>query len=317
MISARGGGGRRALAGAIFAALLISVLSWSAPVSPASAAGHWLESSPSADAAEFWTQGRVRRAVPLELGTGPGFKSAPGTGGDFGSDFEQVPDPTTPESRVHGVVLLGLGIFGYGRCSGTAVRSPNKSVVITAAHCLNAGEDDDWFPGEAVFIPAYRFGQRPFGVFPVRWIDTTKGWRATDGSPNYDVGAMVVGRNGSGKLLGDAVGGAKIAWNLKRNQSFAVHGYPAEEPFDGETQRICGATSYFGHDPHSVAYPGPLNLAVSCGVTGGASGGGWLIDGDTLNGVTSYGYFDEESPDYGPYFGKEVARLYGRAARVR
>lgn len=309
------GGGRRATAAALLVALLISITSGAAVAPSALASGFWLEPSPSDEAGDFWTQARVRRAVPLELGTRAGFTSAPVAGG-FGSDFEQVADPTTAESRVHGVVLLSLGIFGYGRCSGTAVRSPNKSVVITAAHCLNRGPDN-WFPGEAAFVPAYRYGQRPFGVFPVRWIDTTKQWRASDGSPNYDVGAMVVGRNGSGQLLGEAVGGTKIAWNLKRNQSYAVHGYPAEEPFDGETQRVCDATRYFGHDPHSVGYPGPLNLAVGCGVTGGASGGGWLIDGDTLNGVTSYGYFDQESPDYGPYFGKEVARLYGRATRVR
>lgn len=317
MISARGGGGRRALAGAVLVALLISI---AAPGStPAAASGVWLESTSASEAGGFWTPARVRRAVPLELKSNRSGRASASAidPGDFGSDFEQVADPTAPEFRIHGVVLLSLGIFGYGRCSGTVVRSPNKSVVITAAHCLNSGRGDRWFPGEAAFVPAYRYGQRPFGVFPVRWIDTTRQWRTTGGSPNYDVGAMVVGRNHAGQLLSDAVGSAKIAWGLKPSQSFAVHGYPAEEPFDGETQRLCGAAPHFGHDPHSLAFPGPLNLAVSCGVTGGASGGGWLIHGDTLNGVTSYGYFDRESPDYGPYFGKEVARLYGRAARVR
>lgn len=308
------GGGRRVLAGAVLAALLVLMAGGASQ--EAAASGVWLKASSAKEAADFWRASRVRSAVPLELRSDRAGTSAAGPD-DFGADFEQVADPTAPEFRVHGVVLLSLGIFGYGRCSGTAVRSPNKSVVITAAHCLNNGEDDEWFPGAAVFIPAYRYGQRPFGVFPVRWIDTTKWWRASEGSPNYDVGAMVVGRNGSGQLLGDAVGGAKIAWSLKRNQSFAVHGYPAEEPFDGETQRVCGAAPYFGHDPHSLGFPGPLNLAVGCGTTGGASGGGWLIRGDTLNGVTSYGYFDHESPNYGPYFGKEVARLYGRAARLR
>ena len=317
MISVQGVRGRRALTGAVLVALVISVAGLLGPAVPgASASGVWLEPSSASDAGDFWTQARVRSTVPLELNSNrDGFAGA--AADEFGADFEQVADPTAPEFRVHGVVLLSLGIFGYGRCSGTAVRSPNMSVVITAAHCLNNGEDDEWFPGKAVFVPAYRYGQRPFGVFPVRWIDTTKGWRQTDGSPHFDVGAMVVGRNGSGPLLGEAVGGAKIAWGLKRSQSFAVHGYPAEEPFDGETQRVCGAAGYFGHDPHSVGYPGPLNLAVGCGVTGGASGGGWLIRGDTLNGVTSYGHFDRESPDYGPYFGKEVARLFGRAARIK
>jgi hypothetical protein len=315
MISAQGGGGRRALAGVVLVALLILVAGAACAVPGAQASGVWLQPSSSGDAGDFWTQARVRRAAPIELESNRSGPAAPAPG-DFGSDFEPVVDPTAPEFRIHGVVLLSLGIFGYGRCSGTAVRSRNESVVITAAHCLNNG-GGDWFPGPVAFVPAYRYGQRPFGVFPARWIDTTKRWRATDGSPNYDVGAIVVGRNGAGETLGDAVGGAKIAWGLKRKQSFAVHGYPSEEPFDGETQRVCPAAGYLGHDPHSLGFSGPLNHAVACGVTGGASGGGWLIEGDTLNGVTSYGYFDAESPDYGPWFGKEVGRLFGRAARVR
>lgn len=315
MICAQGGRGR-ALASAVLAALAIATAgaAWAAP--EASAGGVWLKPSSPTAAADFWSAARVQRAAPVELRSNRA-AAGPVDPGDFGSDFEPVADPTAPEFRVHGVVLLSMGIFGFGRCSGTAVRSANESVVITAAHCLNSGWVDDWFRGPMAFVPAYRYGQRPFGVFPVRWIDTTRQWRVTGGSPNYDVGAMVVGRNGSGQTLGEAVGGAKIAWGLKSNQAFAVHGYPAEDPFDGETQRVCPAAGYFGHDPHSVGFPGPLNLAVRCGVTGGASGGGWLIRGDTLNGVTSYGYFDDETPDYGPYFGKEVAHLFGRAARVK
>lgn len=309
-------GGLRAQAGTVLAALLVSVACGLTAVPRASASGVWLEPSTAGDAGDLWTPARVREAEPIELHQDRAGASAAATG-EFGDDFEQVADPTAPEFRINGVVLLSLGIFGYGRCSGTAVRSANESVVMTAGHCVNGGGPNRWFPGEAAFIPGYRYGQRPFGIFPVRWMDTTRQWRATGGSPNFDVGAMVVGRNQAGQLLGEAVGGAKFASGLKRDQAFTVHGYPAEDPFDGETQRDCGAATYLGHDPHSLGYPGPLNLAVRCSVTGGASGGGWLIHGDTLNGVTSYGYFDRQSPDFGPYFGKEVARLYGRAARVK
>jgi hypothetical protein len=235
----------------------------------------------------------------------------------FGAGFEQVADPTAPEFRVHGAVFVSLGIFGYGRCSGTAVRSRNQSVVFTAAHCINSGgRGGRWVKNRWVFVPAYRYGQRPFGVFPARWLDTTRQWLSS-GSENFDVGAVVVGPNQRGETLGEAVGGTGIAWNLKPRQSFEVHGYPAEEPFDGETQRVCPAPAFLGHDPDSFLYPGPLNLAVSCEVNGGASGGGWTIGGDTLNSVTNYGYADISSPDFGAYFGKEVARLYQRAARVR
>ena len=58
-------------------------------------------------------------------------------------------------------------------------------------------------------------------------------------------------------------------------------------------------------------------MAVQCDVTGGASGGGWVISGDVLNGVTTYGYPSDPNTDFGPYFGKAVGWLFDQAARVR
>jgi hypothetical protein len=330
-MNASAGGIRRAVAAAVLAATLGLA---AVPVGSASArSGVWVKPTSARKAAAFWTPARMRAAKPIEVlprrrGAGaklrrgqrgePGRVAAFGVPGPgFGADFEQVPDPTLPEFRVNGALFLSFGIFGYGRCSGTAVRSRNESVVVTAAHCLNSGgRGGRWFTGRMVFIPAYRYGQRPFGVFPARWIDTTRQWRA-DGSENYDVGAIVVGRNEAGEKLEKAVGGAGIAFNQKADQTFDVHGYPAEAPFDGETQRICRGTRFLGHDASSFFFRGPLNLAVACQLNGGASGGGWTIAGDTLNSVTNYGYFDETSPVYGAYFGKEVARLFHRAAKQR
>ncbi len=313
------------------ALLLMSLVLWAAPAG-AVASGVRVPEMPAGEAGQFWNAKRIREAKPLEV-TSPstalarrdeGKRGRPQRIGgvaprraDFGADFEPVADPAAPGFRVHGAIFVSFGIFGYGRCSGTAVHSGNQSVVFTAAHCIRGGgQGGNWEKDRWTFIPAYRYGQRPFGVFPAKWLDTTKQWRAS-GSENFDVGAAVVGRNQRGETLGEAVGGAGIAWNLKPQQTFDVHGYPAEEPFDGETQRICPATPFIGHDPDSFLFPGPLNLAVTCEVNGGASGGGWIIDGDTLNGVTNYGYFDDTSPDFGAYFGNEVARLYGRATKVK
>lgn len=326
-MNARAGGTKRAIVAAAIAALLVFA---ALPACAGARSGVWLKPTSAHAASEFWTVARMRAAKPLELNRpAPQVRSGGRHGehgksqrialraGTFGSDFEQVADPTAPEFRVNGAIFISFGIFGYARCSGTAVRSRNASVVITAGHCINdGGKGGRWFAGNGVFVPGYRYGQRPFGVFPARYIDTTKQWRA-NGSENFDVGAMVVGPNEAGEKLVDVVGGAKIAWNLKANQTFDIHGYPAEEPFDGETQRICRGTRFLGHDVNSFAFPGPLNLAVACGLTGGASGGGWTIEGNTLNSVTDYGYFDERSPAFGPYFGNEVRRLFGRAARVR
>jgi len=316
MIARPGGAQRaRALAAGLFIFVLLLALG-----AGTAAAGVWVQGSAQGEAASFWTTARMRAAKPLEVDTRGRAKGAAvaSQASEFGSDFVEVPDPTASGFRIHGAIFIDLGFFGYGRCSGTAVRSPNHSVVFTAAHCIHSGGSfGRWYRSRAAFIPAYRYGQRPFGIFPVRWLDTTRQWRVS-GSENFDVGAMVVGKNERGQTLTEAVGGAKIAWDLKPRQDFDVHGYPAEPPFDGETQRLCGATPFLGHDPNSFAEPGPLNLAVTCELNGGASGGGWMIEGgQTLNGVTDYGYFDETSPTYGPYFGKEVARLYGRAAAVR
>lgn len=331
---ARAGGLKSVLAGAVLAGLLtftaIAVI-----VAPPARAGVWVPQMSAGEAGAFWTPQRMRAAKPLEvkrshLGASASAASRAGARGRphrvpaelprltiEASGFEQVADPAAPEYRVNGAIFLSFGIFGYARCSGTAVHSGNQSVVFTAAHCINdGGRRGRWFKGRWVFVPGYRYGQRPFGVFPARWIDTTKQWRRS-GSENFDVGAAVVGRNERGETLGEAVGGDGIAWNLKARQTFDVHGYPVEEPFDGETQRICRGLPFLGHDPDSFLFPGPLNLAVACGVTGGASGGGWTINGNTLNSVTNYGYFDDTTPDFGAYFGKEVARLYGRAAKVR
>lgn len=41
-----------------------------------------------------------------------------------------------------------------------------------------------------------------------------------------------------------------------------------------------------------------------------------MIDGDTLNGVTSSGYSDNPGTTYGPYFGPAVGRLYREAERA-
>lgn len=237
-------------------------------------------------------------------------------GASASSAAEVVTDPTALGMRQNGAIFFEDEGFLF-RCSGTSVNAPNFSVVITAGHCVDdGGPRGSGYTGHWIFVPGYRHGQRPFGVFAAKWLDATRGWIAS-GSENFDVGAAVVVRNEKGQRLADAVGGAGIAWNLKAAQTFDVHGYPAGAPFNGETQRLCAQTPFLGHDPQSFIWSGPLNLAVDCNVTGGASGGGWTIAGNLLNGVTDYGFPTDRSTEYSAYFGGEVARLYKRAGRVR
>jgi V8-like Glu-specific endopeptidase len=271
----------------------------------------------------------MRQARPLEAptprGDGPaGVSATPSAGGEGqdstdgqvgSSDLAVVPDPTAPGFRQNGAIFIVLPHhLGFGRCSGTAVDAPNRSVVITAGHCVN--EFRHWFNQDWVFVPGYHDGVRPFGVFVAKWLGATDRW-VGGGSENVDVGAAVVSRNERGQTLGAAVGGDHIAFGLSPNQVFDVHGYPVAPPFDGSSQRVCAGTPFLGHDLASFLWTGPLNLAVSCDVTGGASGGGWTIHGDVLNGVTNYGYGDDPATDFGAYFGGAVRELYEQAARMR
>jgi len=337
-MNARGRGIHRALAISALllatAIALVSSLGGGVAVAGAAPSGVAIESPAAQQVGQFWTAARMKRAKPMEI-TQPGrtvgpspasaaaaevtrriSPTAPRAGASASSTFEAVGDPASEAARQNGVIFF-TAEGGLARCSGTSVNAPNFSVVFTAGHCVNSGGPyGHWYRGQWAFVPGYRYGQRPFGIFPAKWIDSTRGWLTT-GSENFDVGAAVVMRNERGQRLADAVGGAGIAWGQPADQIFEVHGYPVAPPFDGETQRLCARTPFLGHDAESFLSTGPLNLAVDCDVTGGASGGGWTIEDDVLNGVTDYGYGDDAATDFGAYFGKEVARLYGRAGKVR
>ncbi len=264
----------------------------------------------------------MKRARPLsvQMAGGPQIvrSAASDTAARASSTFQTIAEPTLPGNSQNGAVFIVLGHGeGVARCSGTSVNAPNLSVVITAGHCVNTGgPGGEWYDHKWVFVPGYHDGERPLGVFAAKWIGSTRQWIASS-DENFDVGAAVVSRNERGQRLATVAGADGIAWSLPPGQLFDVHGYPVAPPFDGATQQLCSQTPYEGHDIASFFWPGPLNLAVQCNVTGGASGGGWTIAGGVLNGITTYGYPADSTTDFGPYFGRAVARLFGRAARVR
>jgi V8-like Glu-specific endopeptidase len=309
-----------ALAGALVAGALL------APAAGASAGpvGHPIdgtaatESTPSIsiaadDAAtrRFWTPARMEAARSIE---GPA-AHASGLNPTLTATSETIADPTSPEYRVNGVIFISDGPgTGFGRCSGTSVVSPSKSVVITAGHCVF--DEGFWSDHKWVFVPGYHHGERPFGTFTAHWLGTTPAWHGHE-NENFDVGAAVVGRNEKGQTLAAAVGALKVATGLPPDQTFDVFGYPVAKPFNGGTLQVCREAGFEGHDFESLLEPGPLNLTISCDDSPGGSGGAWLIDGDTVNGVTTYGYPEDPFSLFGPYFGRDVARLYKRAKQIK
>ncbi|HEX4751662.1 MAG TPA: hypothetical protein VH268_02100, partial [Solirubrobacterales bacterium] len=104
----------------------------------------------------FWTPARMRAARPVEAAA---VAHASSLNPALTSTSETIADPTEPGYRVNGAIFINEG-FGYGRCSGTSVVSPNKSVVITAGHCVY--DEGIWSDRKWVFVPGYHHGERPF-----------------------------------------------------------------------------------------------------------------------------------------------------------
>ncbi|MDX6636273.1 MAG: hypothetical protein QOF06_2476 [Solirubrobacterales bacterium] len=255
----------------------------------------------------YWTPQRMESARPLELvrdGNGKAHLRL-GRPAPASASFLTVATPEAPPYSVNGRIFIRIrGKRGY--CSGTAIDSPTRQLVLTAGHCVNAGAEyrgNLWYR-DLLFVPAYTAGKAPFGAFAARRnkVFAPQQWRRRSNS-NFDVGAFLTAPNNQGVNVADAVGGgAAIALDLPRNQRFASFGYP------GNLRRMQACnSSYAGDDRLSFPLPGPPTLGIGCHWAPGASGGGWLIEGGTqIDGLNSYLHLEDRSRTYGPYFSQET-----------
>jgi hypothetical protein len=234
---------------------------------------------------------------------------------------EEVADPAAPSVSAHGKVFFTVTRGtepGDYVCSGTAVNSRNRSVVWTAGHCVYDNEAGGGYSKNFIFVPGYKDGAEPYGEWRAKKIGTTAGWRY-DANIRFDLGAAVVSRDSSGRKLQNVVGARGIGFSQPRIQNLDIFGYPADPigppphlEFQGEREFHC-LTRPFGTD-HPGGGSGPPTTGVSCDMSAGSSGGGWINPSGVLLSVTSYGYPDEIDHLYGPYMTKQAKALY-KAAR--
>jgi hypothetical protein len=250
----------------------------------------------------YWTSDRMQAATPAEKvlgGDGAQAKAAPlpWTSQEVTTPYTQAPTST------HGKVFFTLGGVDYV-CSGTALLSGNKSVVWTAGHCVNEGPGA--FATNWEFVPAYKDGSAPLGVYVADNLFTSSAW-ANSGDFSYDFGAAVVSLSG-GTALTDRVGGRGISFNYSRSQNYVSYGYPAAPPFNGERLWTCNSPLQTSDNSTS-----PQTLGIGCDMTGGSSGGGWIVGGN-LYSVNSYGYSNQPNVMFGPYLGSVAQGVYNAAS---
>jgi V8-like Glu-specific endopeptidase len=257
-------------------------------------------------------------------------EAVPGSPGWLGADppdagpenfaATQVPTPyTNLPDRLNGKVFFTKTPGGNFVCSGTLINNSRKNLVLTAGHCVHGGRRGE-FHVNWLFVPAYDgtqsgSGQRPYGTWTARELLTRTAW-IQNSDNTQDIGIALLDNGSDGQPLGATIGGQGITFNVSASQNFSDFGYPAAPPFDGKIQWRCNSTLR-GRDT-AIAGSGPDPLRIECDMTGGSSGGGWLInigsDGlGFVNSLNSYGYPLDPGFEYGPYFGDEAKSLYDLA----
>ena len=280
-----------------------------------------------ADAIARWTPRAMRQARPMPAvqvqaeGAGDPDPQSHGGGFTYPTPFDRYnvyPNRTALPYRQVGKLFFTQNGLNYV-CSATSIGGRG---IFTAGHCVSDGTST--FSTNVVFVPQRNNGSSPQGMFACNELWVATEWHV-NGNLRRDLGsADGCVRTSDGALLHNVVGAMGLAINrVNSDEHFNSFGYPAAAPFNGE--RMVQCQSSFGHvDTLGIGGTGPLPFAIGCDMTGGSSGGPWVINingtagasNNLLNGVNSYKYVSPSQPleMYSPYFDSLAQSVYDASA---
>ncbi|MFD8984819.1 trypsin-like serine peptidase [Streptomyces sp. NPDC059564] len=201
-----------------------------------------------------------------------------------------LPDATV--ARV-GALFAG-GLDGGHFCTASVVRSADRDVIATAAHCLD-------HPDTTVFAPGYRDGEAPYGVWRLTGVNVAPDW--TDAKDPDDDIAFATVAPVDGVRIEDVVGGFPVATEQPDDVTVTILGYPSSQD---APLRCSNSTSLFSGTQRRIGCPD---------LSGGTSGSPWLADGalaGVLGGYEGGGSVPEVS--YSAVMGDQALELYREAA---
>jgi V8-like Glu-specific endopeptidase len=167
-----------------------------------------------------------------------------------------------PAAALRVGALFEHNASGNHFCTASVVASPGKDLLITAAHCINGGQGSSGYSSDIVFIPGYRDGQEPHGVWTVARLLVAPQW-AKFSDPDYDVGFVVLQPH-DGRNIQDVLGANKLAIDSGYRYLVHVTGYP-----DSADAPITGV--------NTTSRQSAAQLRFDCpGYTGGTSGSPWV-----------------------------------------
>ncbi|MDN5727609.1 MAG: hypothetical protein L0G99_17020 [Propionibacteriales bacterium] len=263
---------------------------------------------------EYWTAEKMKSATPASKSLDPAQKTTKSPKPNVGKRVavqgkSGLAAPSADQERPRkavGKIFFTMQGRNYV-CSGNSVASNNDSVVSTAGHCLNEGPGA--FVTNFVFVPAYENGAAPYGKWAAKTLMAPTSWK-NSGDFNNDVGFAVMRPDSQGRQLADVVGSTGIEFNSARGQQVVSYGYPADPPFNGELLYSCSDTA-----ARDSVDPSKAGQGILCDMTGGSSGGPWMLNNGNQTSVNSFGYkYETPKRMYGPYFGDVAQQVYQAAS---
>ncbi|MFJ2086137.1 hypothetical protein ACIOBK_26665 [Micromonospora chokoriensis] len=276
----------------------------------------------------YWTPERMRAARPAPL---PDGVDAPdGEAADRPSRVgapRDVAEPAAPRSPAAGLGVAARGTSqatqavnaspGVGRvffrhnnedffCSGATVNNPQANLVSTAGHCVHPGDGGSVWYDNWAYAPEFTNGVAVHGLWFPKEFTSVEGW-VDWGFLWWDFAFVTMHPRG-GKRLVHVTGGQGLSVNQSKKLSTLLLGYPAEPPYDGESQ-------YYDQGTTKAAGAQRIKLK-DCPLNRGASGGPFLRAWDNdlrfgfVNSVMSYKFSGNM---YGPYFDDDVLDIYNVA----
>ncbi|MDO5093578.1 MAG: hypothetical protein Q4D79_09195 [Propionibacteriaceae bacterium] len=260
---------------------------------PATPVTHEVSHSELENAREFWTKERMENATPMDMpaasgdeqqdpgsldeteppivepavpAVSPPAEQPPGTNAN-GTETENAPVPNTV-GRLFFTAQNPDGTLGTGSCTASTTAAGGGSKIITAGHCVHAGDNQTWY-SDFVFAPAYYQGETPHGLWFGERAGTFNGW-ASSGNTDWDQAIIQVERQPSGTIVETLGGNGLIGGSGPDVPGNRIWGYPGQAPFDGELPYYC--------DGDATGTEASSDSQMACGMNQGASGGPWLKD---------------------------------------
>ena len=292
--------------------------------------------NPSENAQGFWTEARLKSAVPRDFQFEPGASvgklvttgkiastaGKPSTGGNIGSSWIEGRKALAATGKVYFMV----GASAYV-CSGAVVTETDttRSIVLTAGHCIydNASQA---YVTNLIFIPAfdtfptYTCANTAYGCWNATKLIASPGFTSqtafttTATQNDWGFAVMAPGGKSLNSQLDATVGSYPLSTStLSTGWTSHAFGYPAAAPYSGSDLVYCnGATATDRNSGNST-------WKLGCNMTGGASGGPWMNNFNTSNGsgvlssLNSYKYSSDKNSMYGPMFNSNTLAAFNLA----